>query len=476
MTFEAPVSMDAVLSADGVLVAGLGALEGALAAIAAIDPAEFSGFGLGDALVRLSHVRRQLDATTAVVTQRFSHSESWAGDGARSASAWIQGNTTDGYGAAQRTMVHAEVSSHFPALTSAWRDGDVSSGHIEALDRIRRRYVALQPHLIGADAVIADVARLCDPREFHQRLRALCHRFNADAVDDAERERATVARLHASETLDGFVKVDALLDPVLGARFLAALEAARRQVVEGATEGAGDRGADGGVDGRADGGVDDAGDAPFVVHLDVPVDRRPMSQRNLDALSRILDAATACTDEAALPTISGERPTINVTVPIETLMHQGELGLAAGWLERFGLPATMISAAEVRRLACDASLRPMLIDRQGQLIAMLPKVRAIHPALRRAIFARDVRCRFPGCHQRIDEVHHIVFHSHGGPTVTSNLVGLCWHHHHLVHDSGWHIAGDPGGRLAFRSPFGREMTSDPPTSALWEWQRRGSPT
>jgi len=44
----------------------------------------------------------------------------------------------------------------------------------------------------------------------------------------------------------------------------------------------------------------------------------------------------------------------------------------------------------------------------------------------------------------------------------SNLVGLCWHHHHLVHDSGWRIEGDPGGQLRFRSAHGRELTSDPP--------------
>ena len=122
-----------------------------------------------------------------------------------------------------------------------------------------------------------------------------------------------------------------------------------------------------------------------------------------------------------------------------------------------------IARRSARALACDASLRPLVVDRQGQLVAMLPKVRAIHPALRRAVFMRDHHCRFPGCRSRIDEVHHIVYHSRGGPTVLANLIGLCWYHHHVVHDAGWLLEGDPGGRMTFRSRYGRESTSDPPT-------------
>ena len=161
-----------------------------------------------------------------------------------------------------------------------------------------------------------------------------------------------------------------------------------------------------------------------------------------------------------MPLVTGERPTINVTVPVEALID--ETSAEAGWLEQFGVPTTMITGAAARRLACDASVRPLLVDRQGQLIAMMPKVRTIHPALRRAVFIRDRQCRFTGCRSRIDEVHHIVYFRHGGETVLSNLVGLCWHHHHLIHEAGWHIEGDPGGRLTFRSSRGRELTSDPP--------------
>ncbi|MFM9136443.1 MAG: HNH endonuclease, partial [bacterium] len=119
-------------------------------------------------------------------------------------------------------------------------------------------------------------------------------------------------------------------------------------------------------------------------------------------------------------------------------------------------------ANTVQRLACDASLRPLLIDRHGQLIAMLPRTRVIHPALRRAILTRDQHCRFPHCKQRIDEIHHIRYHSRGGPTTPDNLTGLCRYHHHHIHDHRWRITGNPNTALHFHSPHHHTHTTHPP--------------
>ena len=61
-----------------------------------------------------------------------------------------------------------------------------------------------------------------------------------------------------------------------------------------------------------------------------------------------------------------------------------------------------------RRLACDASLIP-IIERGGDLLSVGRKTRAVPPALRRAVEARDGGCRFPGCEQRrFLDTHHIV--------------------------------------------------------------------
>jgi hypothetical protein len=431
------------LDANVALSHALTLAEEAVAALAEIPMTAVMGVGLGEEMVRLRSVTRQLEATSAALSQRFASSHDWEADGARSAARWLYGSGNDSWQGTRSVLERGTLMSDFPSIAEAWRQGEISAQHIDALGRVCRRYADLSADLMAVDDVIAEVAKRCEPREFYQRLRHLCHRANPDAVDERDRDQST--GLHVSMLLDGLVRIDGTLDAVLGARFMALLESARRDVT--APE-------DAVADVPATPGSPEAAEAPPVR------DPRPLSQRNLDALGRILDAAGAATGDLAMPLVTGERPTINVTVPVDALID--ETSVEVGWLERFGVPMTMITGSAARQLACDASIRPLLVDRRGQLVAMMPKVRTIHSALRRAVFVRDRHCRFTGCRSRIDEVHHITYYRNGGHTVLSNLVGLCWHHHHLIHDTGWHIEGDPGGRLTFRSSRGREMTSDPP--------------
>lgn len=458
------------LDANVALCRALTLAEEAAAALADIPMDAVMGVGLGEEMVRLRSVTRQLEATTSALSQRFASSYEWEADGARSAVRWLYGQGNDSWANTRALVDRGGLASAFPHVGEAWRRGEISAHHVDALGRIGRRYPSLRGGLAAADEAIADVARRCEPREFYQRLRQMCHRVDPDAVDERDRERST--GLHVSLMLDGFVRIDGTLDPVLGARFVAALESARRDAPppSDASSGAPGRSSDSssGAPGSpaADDSPDPWSDQALGAESSTARDPRPLSQRNLDALSRLLDAAGAATGDLALPLVSGERPTVNVTVPLDALID--ESSPEAGWLERFGIPTTMITGAAARQLACDSSVRPLLVDRQGQLVAMMPKVRVIHPALRRAVFIRDQHCRFTGCRSRIDEVHHIRYFRHGGETVLSNLVGLCWHHHHLIHDTGWHMEGDPGGRLTIRSAHGRELTSDPPHRARRE--------
>ena len=444
------------VSADVELAHAAALLEEAATTLAAVDVAALTGIGTGEQLLRLQRAQRQIDAVTSATMVKFARSSEWEIDGARHAVAWLEGRSNDSAGAGRRLLGRGHLLEAFPCVFTAWRDGQMSTQHIDALRKIHRRYPRLREALVAVDQEIATVASTCTPMEFFQRLRELCHRHDPQAVADDETDERIRASLHVSTHLDGWVKIDGHLDPILGARFVAALEAARRHPEPAPPTPGHDAARD--VAHDRDGARDpwDTTDVP----LPGDVERRPLSQRNVDALERILDAASAATGDDALPRVTGERPTVNVTVPIEALMHDGSP--QAAWLERFGVPTTLISGAAARHLSCDASLRPLLVDRRGQLVAMLPKVRMLHHALRRAVFIRDAHCRFPRCRQRIDQVHHLIFHSHGGPTVLGNLIGLCGYHHRRIHDGTWNAEGDPGGPVVFRSRMGQELTSDPP--------------
>ena len=120
-----------------------------------------------------------------------------------------------------------------------------------------------------------------------------------------------------------------------------------------------------------------------------------------------------------------------------------------------------VSAETSQRLGCDASRVVMEHDAEGRIFDVGPKTRTIPPALRRALLYRDRSCRFPGCHGRFCQAHHIRHWAHGGPTTLSNLVLLCRRHHRAVHEEGYRVERMSDGELRFRDPDGRVVPDVP---------------
>ncbi len=76
--------------------------------------------------------------------------------------------------------------------------------------------------------------------------------------------------------------------------------------------------------------------------------------------------------------------------------------------------------------------------------------------LKRALWARDRGCSFPGCdHKHYVDAHHIEHWADGGATSLGNLTLLCSHHHRLLHEGGFAIHRDANGDSYFRRPDGR---------------------
>ena len=119
-----------------------------------------------------------------------------------------------------------------------------------------------------------------------------------------------------------------------------------------------------------------------------------------------------------------------------------------------------VSAETSRRIACDASISILHEDQHGQPLNIGRKSRAIPPAMRRALRARDEGCRFPGCtHKYFIDGHHIEHWADGGETSLQNLVQLCRHHHRLVHEGGFICERHDDGQLIFRDQVGQVIDS-----------------
>ncbi len=133
------------------------------------------------------------------------------------------------------------------------------------------------------------------------------------------------------------------------------------------------------------------------------------------------------------------------------------------WPIRSGM-GRLFSLALLRRLACDAGLRAVADLPDGTQLDVGRHRRTPTPELRRAVKARDVSCRFPGCdtRQRL-QVHHIEWWSLGGRTDRSNLLLLCSKHHHAIHDRHWTLTGTADAP-EFRRADGTAVDRTPPRS------------
>ncbi|MEZ5168204.1 MAG: HNH endonuclease signature motif containing protein [Acidimicrobiales bacterium] len=116
-----------------------------------------------------------------------------------------------------------------------------------------------------------------------------------------------------------------------------------------------------------------------------------------------------------------------------------------------------IPDALLEELACTSGLTGMIFSTDGRALWMGREVRLATPAQWLALMARDGGCVGCGADPSRCEAHHIVpWEPPGkGPTDIDNLVLLCRHHHHLVHDQRWRISWGNGG-YSLAPPRSRE--------------------
>jgi hypothetical protein len=171
---------------------------------------------------------------------------------------------------------------------------------------------------------------------------------------------------------------------------------------------------------------------------------RTATQRRADALVEVCRLALR-TEE--LPANGGDRPQIAVTIPYDVVRNQ----LGTGQLDT----GERLSPEQVRRLACDAHLIPMVLGGDGQILDVGQARRLFTGPLRRALVVRDGGCAFPGCDRppRWCDAHHIRAWTAGGKTALNNGVLLCGYHHRLIHRGEWEVRLGADGIPEFIPPY-----------------------
>jgi hypothetical protein len=112
----------------------------------------------------------------------------------------------------------------------------------------------------------------------------------------------------------------------------------------------------------------------------------------------------------------------------------------------------------VKRLLCDCSVVLVAEDEKGNPLDVGRKQRTVSTPLRRALYARDRRCTFPGCHRkRYLDGHHLKHWINGGKTAPDNMTLQCDYHHRLLHEGAFSIVKEEDGTLRFVTADGRTI-------------------
>lgn len=161
---------------------------------------------------------------------------------------------------------------------------------------------------------------------------------------------------------------------------------------------------------------------------------RTPGMRRYDALMTVLRRGVAGT--AGQPTTP--KATLVVTMDLDTL--RADVEDAA---RRPGCGATLaggasISAATIRKLACEADIIPMVLGGPSEIVDQGRRRRLVTPGQRIRLAARDGGCTIPGCTVPATwcDAHHIVPWAQGGRSDLSNYALLCPRHHTWVHAKG----------------------------------------
>ncbi|MFJ2759794.1 DUF222 domain-containing protein [Nocardioides sp. NPDC087217] len=401
--------------------AALTAIETALQDLLSTDPAYWRTEQKKDLLERLEKLQAQQAALKLRVLAT-------AGDiaeetGAKDASGWMRTELLVDKVVARSQVKLAAAVAKYDLVAAGLAEGVVSLDKArvitQALDKIEADPVASSEDLVLAEKLLVDYATRWTANELRIVGRRILAEIDPARFEDAEakallaeEERAQQkTALRVWDNHDGTVGFDGVLPVSMGMRFKRLVEAwaqPRKQQLVGKG-------------------------APL------PPWERLMGQ----GFSRLLETI----DPAALPRHGGDATVVNVVISLEELRK--DLGIATlGYDETNG---TTISAAEARKLACNATIIPWVLGGDSEVLDAGRGSRFFQPIQRKALRLQQKCCQAEGCDMPPEwcDAHHLDPWAAGGKTDLKDGALLCPHHHRLAHNAAYVHERLPDGTIRF---------------------------
>ena len=348
-------------------------------------------FGMLD---ELREERKRLDAREAAWLRKvaaYDRSDDWRADGYVSAANALRHACRMDAGVARGHVHLARKLEDLPAVAGAFASGEISRSHAHVIAQAYTPERASE--MSEAESAFVVAARSAEPSELRNVVRYVTDMIDGDG--GAAEDDAKYARRHwfMSRTLDGMLKIDALLDPEYAEYWEKAIHAEMERD-----------------------------------HL--AGDNRLPAQRRADAATNLIRQSL---DHGRIGTSRAVRPHVTIVHDIRDLPGTTPELLAEVRNERHR--HGRLSAATIERLLCDSDITRVITNGTSEILDIGRATRNPTAAQWKALVVRDRHCQAPGCNQPPErcQAHHTHRWTRGGTTDLDNLQLLCWYHHRQTH-------------------------------------------
>jgi hypothetical protein len=383
--------------------AALGVVE-LVAAIAhfCCQPVRERGPEVAADMVEVQRGKDMIDLKLSEMAAAFAATDQYDEQGSVSPIHWIRHNLHMGGGAAADRVAVGEHLKSLPESHQSMVTGEIGFTHLALIARTAAAIAESGTNKPFDENPLLDKARELSVGRFRIFCDHMRHAADAETYAAQEAQRVEARSLTLSPGAGSMVWLRGVLDPEGAAVVLSALEPLASRT-----------------------GKDDD---------------RKRDKRLADAL---VEVANRTLDAGLLPQRGSQRPHLQVTTTLETLLQRA--GAPAADLE-FSLP---ISGKAVERLACDCNVTRILLGADSVVIDVGRSRRVISASQRRALKVRDNGCRFPGCDRPATWTsgHHLIHWMRGGRSDLPNIVLLCYRHHWMVHEGKWQLVKTDDGNM-----------------------------
>jgi Domain of unknown function (DUF222)/HNH endonuclease len=362
-----------------------------------LDELEAAGpAALADAesIRRVHRLETRLGAIKTAAVAQFDASGDWANDGAQTTSAWLATSCHLSRGEARKEVRLARVLKSLPAAAEAFRAGDISATHLNALAKLCKGRT--KEALERDEEMLVELAKTLRFEEFMAALLYWEQLADPDGTEESAEQQRNRRDVYLTPSVSGMYLGQMTLDPISGAIVSDELERLERVMFRADWAEAKER----------------LGRRPTLPDLE-----RTPAQRRADALVEMATRSGSTPPDAQRPA-----PLFNALVDWPTLSGR-VCELAQGTPITPGSLLPWLEFADFER----AVFGP------GTRVEISPLSRLFTGATRRALMLRDQECTHEFCDVRGGrcQVDHIIPHAYGGQTEQENGRLLCGFHNRL---------------------------------------------